>query len=381
MDIGVEHHLVDVTGRQRLFVDNRAEIEALRHRNVVEILDHRHRLAHAEPFRRQTGENVGFGVARERHESLRVLDSLLVEQLQVATVAVNHHHAVGFEQFVESFAASLVGLDDFHLHIFGHQCRRPDRRRSTAHNDDIFHVGIAFFSNDAADVGNVLPRGHEIGDVLQFQHVFASRNNRFVASLDRHDVIGRLRFAEVFERLVEDFRRLAQLDAEHRECAVVNIPTLPHPRHFQAVGNIDGGEFFGINQRSDADALEIFLDFRVEILVVVDFCDGSLRSESLRQNAGRHIEVFVGCDGDEQVCVAYACLLERFCTRGRGENGHQIVVVADVRQPLQVRVDEHRVVVVARQEFREMGSDGVCADNNDFHKSNEELRMKSEEYL
>ena len=331
MDVGVEHHLVDVAGGQRLFVDNRTEVEALGHRHIVEIFHHRHRFPHAQPLRRQTGQDVRLGIARERHESLRVLDALFVEQGEVASVAVDHHHAVGVDEFVEFFAAGFVGLDDFHLHVFGHQCRRPDCRGSAAHDDDVFHVGIAFLAHDAPDVGNILARGHEIGDVFELQHVVASRNDGFLAALDGHDVVGRLGLAEVFERLVEDFGGLAQLDAEHDECAVVNVPALPHPRHFQAVGNVHGGQFLGVDERGDAHALEMRLQFRVEELVVVDFGHRALGSEGFRQHARRHVEVFVGRDGDEEVGMRHARLLERADARVRGEQGHQVVVAADVR--------------------------------------------------
>ena len=94
MDIGIEHHLIDVAGSQHLFINNSTDVEALGHGDVVEVFDHCHRLAHAKSLGGETGKDVRFGISREGYEGLRVLDAFLVEQTDVAAVAVDDHHSL-----------------------------------------------------------------------------------------------------------------------------------------------------------------------------------------------------------------------------------------------------------------------------------------------
>ena len=367
MDVGIEHHLIDVAGSQCLLVDDGTDVEALGHRHVVEVLDHCHGLAHAEAFGREAGQDVGLGIAGEGHEGLRVLDAFLVEQTEVASVAVDDHDAAGVDEFVELVAASLIRLEDLHLHVLGHEFRGTHGRGSATHDHDVLHVGIAFLAHDAADVGDVLARGHEVGDVVEHEHVVASRDDGLVAALDGHDVVGRLGLAEVLQRLVQDLAGFAQLDAEHDEGTVVDVPALAHPRHFQSVGNVDGGQVFGIDERGDARIVEERLHLRIQILAVVDLGHGAMGTECLGQHAGIHVQVLVGRDGYEQVGRAHTSLLQRLDARRQGLDGHEVVIAADVGEPLSVGVDEHRVVVVARQQLGQMGSDGVGAYNDDLH--------------
>ena len=51
-----------------------------------------------------------------------------------------------------------------------------------------------------------------------------------------------VRTAEVFQRLVEDFASLAQLDAQQHQCTVVHIPALANPRQFQTVDDVGGSQ-------------------------------------------------------------------------------------------------------------------------------------------
>ena len=80
VDVGIEHHLINVTGSQHFLIDDGTNIEAFGHRNIVEILDHGHSFPHAQSFGRQTSQNICLGIARERHKGLRILNTLLVEQ-------------------------------------------------------------------------------------------------------------------------------------------------------------------------------------------------------------------------------------------------------------------------------------------------------------
>lgn len=111
MNVGVEHHLIDVARRNRLLVDDCADIQTLSHAHVVDVLYHSHRLAHTHALRRKAGEDISLGVARESHERLRVLDAFLDEQREVASVAVDDECLLVLEKGVErSHRCSSVSI-------------------------------------------------------------------------------------------------------------------------------------------------------------------------------------------------------------------------------------------------------------------------------
>ena len=64
-----------------------------------------------------------------------------------------------------------------------------------------------------ADVGYVLLGGHEVGQVACPQLVETAWYDGVLAALDGHHVVGVVGAAELAQGLVQDFCRLAQLDA------------------------------------------------------------------------------------------------------------------------------------------------------------------------
>lgn len=69
IDISVEEHLIDIACRGYLLVDNRSDVETLGHTDVVDILNHSHRLSHPHALGRQTGQDVCLGVGCQGHEA------------------------------------------------------------------------------------------------------------------------------------------------------------------------------------------------------------------------------------------------------------------------------------------------------------------------
>ena len=182
---------------------------------------------------------------------------------------------------------------------------------------------------------------------MKHQHIVATWDNGFVFALDGHDVIRRLRLAKVLQRLVENLTGLAQLDAKHDKCSVVDVPALAHPRHLQSVDDIDGSKVLRIDERGDAHTLEERLQLRVHVLVVVDLCHCALGAKGLGKHTGIHVQILVGRDGDEQVGIVNTGIPQRLDSRRRCLNSHQVVIGTDTHQTLRVGVDEHRVVIVA----------------------------------
>ena len=68
-------------------------------------------------------------------------------------------------------------------------------------------------SHNLSDIGDIVTGGHEVGQVVDLQHIITSRDDGLVASFDGHDMIRRFRLTEILQRFVQDLTGLAQLDA------------------------------------------------------------------------------------------------------------------------------------------------------------------------
>ena len=307
-DVGVEHHLVDVAGGDDLLVDDGADVQTLCHAHIVDVLHRRHGLAHTHALGCETSQDVGLGVACERHKRLCVLYSLVDEERNVASVAVDDEHARVVYDVVQAVAPCLVGLDDLHVHIFGHGLHRSHRRCSATHDHDVLDVNIMFLAHNLADVRDILFCRHEIGEVIELQRVVTARYDGVGSAFYGHHMIGVVGSAEVFKWLVQDLATFAQLDAEHHERPVVNVPPLSHPRHLKTVVYVFTGQKLRVDERTDAETCEKLLLFGFNIFGVVNLCDRLLCSQSLGQHTGCHVKALIGCDGNEQVCRCRSCL-------------------------------------------------------------------------
>ena len=84
-------------------------------------------------------------------------------------------------------------------------------------------------AHNLADIGDIVLRRHEIGQVAHLQHVKTARDNRLVATLDSHHMIRVVRTAEVLQRLVQYLCLTAHLDAKQHQGTAMHIPTLTYP--------------------------------------------------------------------------------------------------------------------------------------------------------
>ena len=125
-DISIEHHLVNMAGGNLLFVDDCANIQFFGHVDVVNVLNLCDGLGYAETFGSQTGQNVGFRVVGQGHESLGVFYSFTQKQAGITAVAVNDHYPV-IAHFGQLVAAVHVTLDYLEVHVVGHELWRAEQ--------------------------------------------------------------------------------------------------------------------------------------------------------------------------------------------------------------------------------------------------------------
>ena len=169
------------------------------------------------------------------------------------------------------------------------------------------------------------------------------------------------------ERLVEHLAGLAELDTQHHQRTVMDIPSLPHPRHFQTVDDVAGSQHLGIDDAADAHFVEEFLVLRIHILRTVDLGNGLLRTQRLRQSTCRHIIALIGRDGDEEVSILHPCLFQTTDAGGRGVHGEQIIINGQLAQFLLVLIHEHYLLLVAGEQLGKIRPDGECACYNYPH--------------
>ena len=218
-----------------------------------------------------------------------------------------------------------------------------------------------------ADIRDGVSLGHEINHVVQFQFVITTRYDCVVTTLHGHHMIWSVRLAEFFQRLVKYLCCLAHLDTKHHKGAVMYIPTLAHPTHLQSVTDVYCRQMLRINKRVDTHLLEERLVVLFKIFILVNFGNSFLRAKRMSHHATRDIQEMVGSDGNEQVGIAYTCLLQSLETGRRGKVCHQVIIATDTSEAHLAVVYQHRVVVASRQQLCQMCSYGVSANNDYIH--------------
>ena len=299
-----------------LLVDNSTDVQTLCHAHVVEVFNQCNGLSYTQPLGGETGKDICLGIFSESDECLGVAYALLNEKAHVAAVAVNYHTFGVAEQVVETLAALLVQLNDFHVHIVRHGKRSSHGSLSSSHDNHVLHVGIVFLAHYLAYVRDIFLCGHKVGKVCIVQFVISSGDDGLTTTFDCHDMIGVVRPAKLLEGLVEYLTCLAQLHSEHHEGTVMKIPPLSNPTELQAVDNIGCGKHFGIDERIDAQLLEERLELRVEILIVVYSCHSFLGSNTVGDDTCVHVTALVGCDTHEEVGVLHSGRLKVLDARG-----------------------------------------------------------------
>ena len=226
-----------------------------------------------------------------------------------------------------------------------------------------------FLADDLADVGDILLRGHEVGQVIAFQFIVTTWDDRLALAFDGHHMVRIIGTAEVFQRLVEYLARLPQLDAKHHQCSVVHIPALTDPRHAQSVDDVTCREHLRIDELVNAQLLVELLNVGLHILAVVDLCHRLAGVKGMGENTAVDILVVVGCHGDKQVRVTGIGLFECLYARWRAVEGQQVIVAAYTGQSVLVVIDHGDLFLIAGEQPCQIGTNGVCAGNDDLHKS------------
>ena len=108
-----------MAGGYGLFVDNGTNVKTFCHAHIIDVLNHGDGLSHAQTLGGKTGQNVGLGIACERHECLGVLDAFFNQQGQIPTVSIDDHYLVVVDHLVDVFTAFLVYFDNLRTHVVG----------------------------------------------------------------------------------------------------------------------------------------------------------------------------------------------------------------------------------------------------------------------
>ena len=224
-----------------------------------------------------------------------------------------------------------------------------------------------FLAHDFAYVRNELAGCHEVSHVVLLQTIVTSRDDGFALALDGNDVIGVFRTANFTHWTVEYGARLAQLDTKHDKRSTMNIPSLAHPRHLQAVVNVGSCEHLRIDYRADSESGKELFEVGFDIFRVVYLCYSLSCTESFGKNARRHVLAFVGRYGYKEVGIFRSCLRKRLDTGGRCLHCKNVDIRTDTRKSLLVGVHDHNIVMVARKQTCKMSTDGVCAGYNYLH--------------
>ena len=103
----------------------------------------------------------------------------------------------------------IIDFYQFGTHVFRQCAGCTDSSLTATHNHHVLHVHIMFLTHYFTDEGYVVFHGHEVSDVVEFQLIIATRNDGFLTTFDRNNMIRVFRTAEELKRLIENLARLA----------------------------------------------------------------------------------------------------------------------------------------------------------------------------
>ena len=84
---------------------------------------------------------------------------------------MDDHRVVVGKQLVQFLTALCRLLDNLDVHVVGRLQRGAYGRLSSSHDDDVLYVGIVLLANNLTDIGDILLRGHEVGQVVKLEGV------------------------------------------------------------------------------------------------------------------------------------------------------------------------------------------------------------------
>ena len=193
-----------MAGGNHFFIDYRADVQAFRHTDVIDIFYFRHCFAHSHAFGGKAGQDIGLRVTGQGYESFRVFQSLFNQQVHIPSVSVDNHGLI-IEQLCQAVTAVYVVIHNFYLHVIRYILCCTDCDAAAAHNHHIAYVGIFFLSGNFSDVRDVFPGSGEVYDIVQFDGIVSTGDNGFGAPFDGYYVIGNIRRTQFGQRDIQYF--------------------------------------------------------------------------------------------------------------------------------------------------------------------------------
>ena len=231
--ICLEHHLINMTRGKSFLVDNRTNIKAFCHTDVIGIFHHRNGLSYSHTLGSKAGKDVGFRIFGGCHKGLCETDVFLFQQIDIAPICLQHGHASFvnlFQEDVCQFANALgVGLKHLCRHRFGHILDGVDGSRTSAEKHHMLHLLIPVLTRKRLDLVKVFGHGHKVNEVIGSNTSIPAGNERFAAVLECYDEVGVVGLTEVLEGFVYNLRIFAHLHPKQNETPFFKLPPLAHP--------------------------------------------------------------------------------------------------------------------------------------------------------
>ena len=136
------------------------------------------------------------------------------------------------------------------------------------------------------------------------------------------------------------------LHTQQEQFSIIEFPQLSHPAILRTGSNILSSKQFWINKRLNAHCLERLSILRQHILVVIHTSHRLLCSELLSQHSASDIVTLVRSNGNDQVSILDASILQSLDRHRRLVDSHNVKFAVEISKLLAILIHENNVHII-----------------------------------
>ena len=212
------------------------------------------------------------------------------------------------------------------------------------------------------------PGRRKENDITRLDPVGSARDNRLVKPLDGNDVIELLLVHQVGQQTIDQPGIITHLDPDQDQGTSKQFGILASPRMTDCRNDLFSRQHLRIDHGVDSQILEKLPVLWQEILIIVDPRQRTMRSKIMSQQASGNVGSLLGRDAHEKIRLANTRLLQR-TQRGWIANHRQHLHARMGKiQTFLIRIHQNNILILLRQQFRQVCPDLSGPGYHYFHK-------------
>ena len=373
-DAAAAHERQDAVRAEQPRRHGEVDAKTLVERHVVGLLHQRHRATDTEALAELARHQVALVLLADAEEGVGVADVLLLQEVQVGRVGVQHDDAL--QHLAEVLGLAAVLDDDAHVDVFALQLLADllcYARGAEHHHRARLALLLPELLLERGDRLRLAEHEHLVAGA---QVVGAARHQHLARAIDGGDQHARrqLQVLQLLagERAAFQHDEAPQLHAAFGEVVDAERLVEPHRLH-----HFLGGE---VVERQQQVVLEVLAEEGLRPphrRRVAQAQHRLLGAHALAEQAGQHVDLVVVRHRQQQVGLVRVGAIEHVGARTVAVHGLNVEQVGDAPHALQVRVDDGDGVPFGRQHLRQIRTDLAEPDDQDVHREGRDDTVQS----